>query len=99
MLNMNCLSKEQQIRVVAALVEGNSLRSTSRMTGVARNTVTTLLLDLAEACAGYHDRYVRNLKVAVCSATKFGILLERRRRIPRQKRRRKDGAILGRGPR
>ena len=57
------LSNEQQIRVVAALVEGNSLRSTSRMTGVARNTVTTLLLDLAEGCAGYHDRHVRNLKV------------------------------------
>jgi IS1 family transposase len=60
---MNHLSKEQRIRVVAALVEGNSLRSTSRMTGVARNTVTTLLLGLAEACAGYHDRHVRNLKV------------------------------------
>src|SRR5438552_6789876 len=63
MFNMNRLIKEQQIRVVAALVEGNSLRSTSRMTGVARNTVTTLLLDLAEGCAGYHDRHVRNLKV------------------------------------
>jgi IS1 family transposase len=63
MFNMNRLSKEQRIRVVAALVEGNSLRSTSRMTGVARNTVTTLLLDLAEACAAYHDRHVRNLKV------------------------------------
>jgi IS1 family transposase len=63
MFNMNRLSKEQQIRVVAALVEGNSLRSASRMTGVARNTVTTLLLDLAEGCAGYHDRHVRNLKV------------------------------------
>jgi len=60
---MNRLRKEQQIRVVAALVEGNSLRSTSRMTGVARNTVTALLLDLAEGCAGYHDRHVRNLKV------------------------------------
>jgi len=60
---MNCLSKERQVRVVAALVEGNSIRSTSRMTGVARNTVTSLLVDLAEACAGYHDRYVRNLKV------------------------------------
>ena len=60
---MNRLSKEQKIRVVAALVEGNSLRSTSRMTGVARNTITTLLVDLAEACAGYHDRHVRNLKV------------------------------------
>jgi IS1 family transposase len=60
---MNRLNKEQQTRVVAALVEGNSIRSTSRMTGVARNTVTTLLLDLAEACAGYHDMHVRNLKV------------------------------------
>jgi IS1 family transposase len=59
---MNRLSKEQQIRVVAALVEG-SLRSTSRMTGVERNTVATLLLDLAEGCAGYHDHHVRNRKV------------------------------------
>jgi hypothetical protein len=60
---MNRLSTEAQVKVVAALVEGNSIRSTSRMTGVARNTITSLLLDLAEACAAYHDRYVRNLKV------------------------------------
>jgi len=63
MINMNRLDIEQQIRVVSALVEGNSIRSTSRMTGVARNTITSLLLDLAEACAGYHNRCVRNLKV------------------------------------
>lgn len=60
---MNRLGLDQQIRVVAALVEGNSIRSTSRMTGVARNTITTLLLDLAEACAAYHNRYVRHLRV------------------------------------
>src|SRR5271165_3346835 len=60
---MNRLSKEQQTKVVAALVEGNSIRSASRMTGVARNTITSLLLDLAEACADYHNRYVRNLRV------------------------------------
>jgi len=60
---MNRLSKEQRTRVVAALVEGNSIRSTSRMTGIARNTITSLLVDLAEACAGYHNRYVRNLRV------------------------------------
>jgi IS1 family transposase len=60
---MNCLTIQDRTRVVAALVEGNSIRSTSRMTGVARNTITTLLLDLAEVCAGYHDRHVRNLKV------------------------------------
>ena len=46
---MNRLSKEQQIRVVAALVEGNSIRATVRMTGVAKNTVIKLLVDLALA--------------------------------------------------
>jgi IS1 family transposase len=33
------------------------------MTGVAKNTVVKLLLDLADACANYHDRHVRNLRV------------------------------------
>ena len=60
---MNRLTKEERTRVVAALVEGNSVRATVRMTGVAKNTVIKLLLDLAEACAGYHDRNVRNLRV------------------------------------
>ena len=60
---MNRLSTERQTRVVGALVEGNSIRATVRMTGVAKNTVVKLLLDLADACAGYHDRYVRNLRV------------------------------------
>jgi len=49
--------------VVAALVEGNSIRSTSRMTGVARNTVTKLLVDLGQACMRFHDERVRNVPV------------------------------------
>ncbi len=63
MFIMNTLSKEERIRVVAALVEGNSIRSTSRMTGVARNTVTKLLVDLGSACMKYHDEHVRNVRV------------------------------------
>jgi IS1 family transposase len=54
---------EQKTRVVAALVEGNSVRSTVRMTGVAKNTVLKLVLDLADACAAYHDKNVRRLRV------------------------------------
>jgi len=54
---------EQKKRVIAALVEGNSIRSTVRLTGVAKNTVIKLLLDLADACAAYHDSHVRNLRV------------------------------------
>jgi IS1 family transposase len=63
MVNMKRLTIEQKTRVVAALVEGNSVRSTVRMTGVAKNTVLKLVLDLADACAAYHNRHVRNLKV------------------------------------
>jgi IS1 family transposase len=63
MLNMNRLSSDERIRVVAALVEGNSIRSTSRMTGIARNTVTKVLVDLGSACMRYHDEHVRNVKV------------------------------------
>ena len=63
MLNMNALSNAERIRVVAALVQGKSIRSTSRMTGVARNTVTKLLVDLGTACMRYHDEHVRNVRV------------------------------------
>ena len=61
MSNMNRLDKEQRARVVAVLVEGNSLRGTARMTGVARMTVEKLLRDLGVACATYQDDHLRNL--------------------------------------
>ncbi len=62
MLSMaNILSNADRAAVVAALVEGNSIRATSRMTGVARNTVTKLLLDLAAVCAAYSDEHLVNL--------------------------------------
>jgi IS1 family transposase len=63
MLIMNRLSKDERIRVVTALVEGNSIRSTSRMTGIARNTITKLLLDLGLACMEFHDKHVRNMPI------------------------------------
>ena len=62
MLSMaNVLSNSDRAAVVAALVEGNSIRATSRMTGVARNTVTKLLLDLAQVCGAYSDEHLVNL--------------------------------------
>jgi hypothetical protein len=46
---------------VAALIEGNSIRATVRMTGVAKNTVTKLLVDLGTVCSVYQDRAMRDL--------------------------------------
>ena len=58
---MNKLSKEEQVRVVACLVEGNSLRATVRMTGVHRTTIQKLLVELGAACSAYQDKTFRNL--------------------------------------
>ena len=60
---MNCLKAERKASVVAALVEGNSINATCRMTGVAKHTVLKLLKDLGCACAAYHDAHVCNLRV------------------------------------
>jgi IS1 family transposase len=58
---MNHLSQEQRTQVIAALVEGNSIRATVRMTGVAKNTIAKLLAEVGRACADYQDKALRNL--------------------------------------
>ena len=58
---MNRLDVSRRSQVISALVEGNSLRSTSRMTGVAINTVVKLAIDAGAACLDYQDRVMRNL--------------------------------------
>jgi IS1 family transposase len=58
---MNRLSVAERARVVAVLVEGNSLRATARITGIARMTIEKLLKDLGAACASYQDAVLRKL--------------------------------------
>lgn len=60
---MNTLNEADRVKVIKALVEGTSLRAVSRMTEIARNTITKLLGDLGEACMAYHDAHVRNVRV------------------------------------
>src|SRR6266571_3482763 len=59
---MNRLSSEERSRILAALVEGNSMRAIARMTGISRNTIDKLLCDLGRACAEYQDKVFRNLR-------------------------------------
>jgi hypothetical protein len=58
---MNRLDTEKRAQAVAALVEGNSIRSVLRMTGIARNTITDLLVSLGAACAEYQDKALNDL--------------------------------------
>jgi IS1 family transposase len=59
---MNRLTAERRRQVVASLVEGNSIRATVRMTGVAKNTVVKLLVDLGTVCSVYQDQVMRDLR-------------------------------------
>jgi hypothetical protein len=61
MVNMNRLDTETRCRIIAALVEGNSIRATVRMTGAAKNTIQKLLLEIGEKALDYQDRVMRNL--------------------------------------
>lgn len=57
----NHLPREKQIAVISALVEGCSIRSTERMTGVNRETVGTLLVRVGDGCADLLDRTMVDL--------------------------------------
>jgi len=58
---MNRLSTDKRAEVIRALVEGSSIRATARMTNVARNTVSKLLVDLGQVCSAYQDVTMRDL--------------------------------------
>lgn len=61
MYSMNRLSSEKRATVVALLVEGNSIRSIERVTGVSKTTIMKLLSDLGLVCSIYQDFNLRNL--------------------------------------
>src|ERR1700733_3441486 len=59
---MNRLPIGKRAQIIQMLVEGASLRSVSRIADVSINTVTKLLLDVADAAYAYHDRVVRDVR-------------------------------------
>jgi IS1 family transposase len=61
--DINRLPLAKRAAILGMLVEGNSLRATSRLADVSINTVTRLLVELGEACAEYHYKNVNNLRV------------------------------------
>ncbi len=58
---MNKLPTEKKVQIINQLVEGNSLRSTSRIADVSINTVTKLLVEVGRACEKFHNDTVMNV--------------------------------------
>jgi IS1 family transposase len=60
---MNRSSIEKRAQAVNALVEGNSIRATCRLTGVSKDAILKLIPDMGAACAAFHNAAVRNVLV------------------------------------
>ncbi len=58
---MNKLNTEKRAQIIRCLVEGNSIRSTVRITGASKNTITKLLVDIGQVCREYQDKTIRNV--------------------------------------
>ena len=61
---MKTLPTKTRAAILRCLIEGNSIRSTCRITGAAKDTVTKLLVDAGETCITLHDENVRNVKAS-----------------------------------
>ena len=59
----NNLPREKQIEVLHHLVEGNTLRSATRLSGVHRTTIMKLMVKFGEACKAYMDANLRGLNL------------------------------------
>jgi IS1 family transposase len=59
---MRKLSTVKRAMILSALVEGNSINSTCRMTGASKITILRLLADAGTFCSQYHDLFVRGLE-------------------------------------
>lgn len=59
---MNKLPIEKKVQIIKLLVEGNSIRATTRIVDVSKNTVAKLLVDIGRACQQFHNDTVIGLK-------------------------------------
>lgn len=81
---MNVLPLEKKIAVISALVEGNSIRSVSRITGVDRNTINSLLLRTGDRCAQIMDAHMRDLRCSFVQCDEIWCFVGKKDRRVRQ---------------
>src|SRR3989337_2139922 len=60
-MQMNKLSIDRKSQIIKVLCEGNSIRSTARITDTAINTVVKLLKEVGAACLDYQDKVMHDI--------------------------------------
>ena len=77
---MNSLKMEKKLAVVSALVEGNSIRSTERMTGVHRDTIMRLLVDVGGKCEEIMDCHLKGFHSNLIQADEIWCYIKKKER-------------------
>jgi IS1 family transposase len=84
---MNQLSLEKRTQIVTLLVEGNSLRSASRIADCSINTVTKLLVSVGNACQQFHDETVKNVSAKRIQADEiWSFVYAKAKNVPEDKK-------------
>lgn len=90
---MNKLIIQKRAQILGLLVEGNSMRSATRLVGCSINTVTKLLEDVGSACAAFQDQELRNLQCKRVQADEiWSFCYSKEKNVAPE-----DKGILGRG--
>jgi IS1 family transposase len=76
----NVLPRSKQLSVLSALVEGMSIRSTERMTGVHRDTIMRLVVSVGEGCAKLMDTVMVNLDCRRLEIDELWAFVEKKQR-------------------
>lgn len=81
---MNILPFETRVRIVSSLVDGASLRATSRMTGAHRDSIGRFAVAAGEACGHLHDQLVRDVQSSFIEADEIWCFVQKKQGHRRQ---------------
>ncbi|HEV3302703.1 MAG TPA: hypothetical protein VG055_23830 [Planctomycetaceae bacterium] len=59
----NFIGREKQVQILRLLSEGNSIRSTERLTGIQKKTITRLVVRFGSQCRAFLDEALANLSL------------------------------------
>lgn len=76
--SVNVLSDIKKKMILQCLVEGNSIRSTERITGVHRDTILRLLIQVSKICKSLSDNILKNLSLSLVQADEIWCFVKKK---------------------
>src|SRR6266542_2808844 len=87
---MRVLSREQQVHVLHMLVEGTSLRSITRLTGIHRTSIMRLMLRAGDALHAFLNDRMRDLELMHLQVDEIWTFILKKQHRPKPEERDND---------